>query len=71
MSGQKLTIAVYISAETAEETGPAVGESDMNRQDWFRDVLTSALEQTENETEPAPAHADVVRLEAHLADTKA
>ena len=57
--------------ETAEEIETAVAESGLDRQDWFRDVLTSELGQTENGTEPAPAQGEVVRLEAHLADTKA
>ena len=71
MSGQKVRIPVYVSAETAEEIETAVAESGLDRQDWFRDVLTSELGQTENGTEPAPAQGEVVRLEAHLADTKA
>ena len=71
MSAQKTRIPVYVSAEMAEEIEAAVAASGLDRQDWFRDVLDSALTQTDNGTDPAPPQGEVVRLEAHLADTKA
>lgn len=71
MSAQKVRIPVYVSAETAEEIEAAVAESGLERQDWFRDVLTTALKQPENGMVSAPQEAEVLRLEAHLEDTKA
>ena len=71
MSAQKVRIPVYVSAETADEIEAAVAESGQERQDWFRDVLTAALNQPENGTVSAPNQAEVLRLEAHLEDTKA
>ena len=71
MSGQKVRIPVFVSAETAEGIEAAIAESGMQRQDWFRDVLDSALRQTENGTVSAPEQGEMLRLEAHLGDTKA
>ena len=71
MSAQKVRIPVYVSAETADEIEAAVAESGQERQDWFRDVLTAALTQAENGTVSAPERAEVLRLEAHLEDTRA
>lgn len=71
MSGQKVRIPVYVSAEMLEEIKSAVSASGLERQDWFRDVLTAALSQTENGTGSASTEREVLRLEAHLADLKA
>ena len=71
MSGQKVRIPVYVSAEMLEEIESAMAESGLERQDWFRDVLTAALSKTENGTDSASTEREVLRLEAHLADLKA